>query len=99
MKLLILLMILCTSCASKTDWRPDVYGHDYVTREIIAPDHSRINTGDKEFNCYVSFSLAHLKKLALIVKHGKFPRHILLLIGKNSEKKIKEYKKGQSSCP
>jgi hypothetical protein len=81
-KLLTTLTILCASaCGSNTTYRPSIYGHDYVNREIITPaTYARISCGDAEFNKYVSVNLDDLAKLALILKHSKVPKKVRVLI-------------------
>ncbi len=82
-KLLLTLTILCASCGSTTDYRPSIYGHDYINREIITPvTFERISCGDKRFNEYVSVNLDDLAKLALILKHSKVPKKVRLLVEK-----------------
>ena len=83
-KLLTILTILCLSaCGSITTYRPSIYGHDYINREIVTPTtHARISCGDREFNKYVSVSLEDLTKLALILKHSKVPKKVRRLVEK-----------------
>lgn len=79
----LILLITLGSCRSTTTYRPSVYGHDYITREIIAPKtHKRISTGDKEFNKYVSFSLTDLTKLRAILKDAKLSKKVRIIIEK-----------------
>ena len=78
---LILLTILLSSCGSTTTYRPSIYGHDYITREIITPvTHKRISCGDKDFNKYVSVNLSDLAKLAIILKNAKVPKKVRILV-------------------
>ncbi len=77
------LLITLGSCRSTTTYRPTVYGHDYITREIIEPKtYRRINTGDKEFNKFVSFSLDDLAKLRLLLKDAKLSKKVRIIIEK-----------------
>lgn len=82
MKLLIALTILLvSSCGSPTKYRPSIYGHDFVNREIVTPNtHVRISCGDRQFNKFVSVSLDDLAKLALVLKEAKVPKKVRILI-------------------
>jgi len=88
-KLLTTLTILFLSaCGSNTTYRPSIYGHDYINREIITPvNHARISCGEEAFNKYVSVNLNDLAKLALVLKHSKVPKKVRLLI-ENFKKEV-----------
>lgn len=93
---LLILLITLGSCRSTTTYRPSVYGHDYITREIIKPKtYERISTGDKEFNKYVSFSLDDLNKLRLILKDAKLSKKVRIIIEK-FDNEVEAYKKLQA---
>jgi hypothetical protein len=101
--LLILLTTSLSSCGSPTKYRPSIYGHDYVQREIVTPvTHVRISCGDEEFNKYVSVSLKDLSKLALVLKEAKVPKKVRVLIegfGKEVDLRTKLQKLDNFSNP
>jgi hypothetical protein len=58
-----------------------IYGHDYNAMTIIEPvTKRRVSCGDAEFEAYASISLEDLTKLGALLKTGKFPRHIRILV-------------------
>ena len=93
---MLLMCLIVGSCKSLTTYRPAIYGHDYVSREIITPvSHNRISCGDKEFNKYVSFSLTDLTKIGVLLKNAKLSRKVRIILekfDKDIKKKIKKNK-------
>lgn len=88
-------MTLClTSCGSNTTYRPEILGHDYMRMELVKPKkQGRISCGDPQFEMYASVHLNDLKKLALILKKAKLPRHVRLLVEElNKEVEVLETK-------
>jgi len=84
------------SCRGSLVYRPMIYGHDYVGREIITPKTKvRISTGDREFNKFVSISFDDLNKLAALLKDGKFSKKVRILVGKH-KKNLKAHEKSQA---
>ena len=96
MKLLLLLTILCvSSCGSQTTYRPSIYGHDYINREIITPvTFERISCGERDFQKYASVNLKDLSKLALILQEAKLPKKVRIII-EAFEKEVKTVQKKQ----
>lgn len=95
MKLLIFSTILLSSCGSTTSYRPSIYGHDYINREIVKPvTHERISCGENDFNRFVSIDLDDLRKLALVLKNAKVPRKVRILI-EGFEKEVNRKRKLQ----
>ena len=103
MMLLMLLTTSLVSCGSPTKYRPSIYGHDYIQREIVTPKtHVRISCGDREFNKFVSVSLDDLAKLALVLKEAKVPKKVRILIegfGKEVSLRAKLQKLDKYSTP
>ena len=83
-------------CRSTTTYRPSIYGHDFIRREIVVPvSKKRISTGDKEFNEFVSIKLTDLSKLVLILDDAKLSKKVRVIIEK-FDNEIKAHEKSQA---
>lgn len=79
----LLIFLILGSCAKTTKYRPLIYGHDYTYGEIIRPvSYERISCRSPEFQDYVSFSIDDLAKVRLLIKHGKLPKKVRIILEK-----------------